>query len=238
MARSNRSWDDHPGATLGAYCHAITRTYRIDRKSVTALDDVEKEFPRGALTVIAGPSGSGKSSLLRILACVERPDRGSIEIGGQSVANVTARQRRRLRRRTIGYIFQDPIDNLVEYLDAAAQLRMAARLRGQRVSNAEIDEVLASLNLGHRRNHHPHQLSGGEQQRVSIACAMVGGPAIVVADEPTAELDSAAAEQVLDGVRVLCDTGVAFVIASHDPRLIERADHLLLLDHGRTAESW
>ena len=230
MARTDTS--------LGAFCHAICRTYRIDHKSVKALDNVDKDFPRGALTVIAGPSGSGKSSLLRILACVERPDSGSIEIGGQSVANVTSRQRRRLRRYTIGYIFQDPIDNLIEYLTAADQLRLAARLRGVHVSSAEIDEVLASLNLSHRSDHNPHQLSGGEQQRVSIACSMVGGPAVIVADEPTAELDSVAAEQVLDGIQVSCRRGAAFVVASHDPRVIERADHLLVLDHGVTAESW
>ncbi|HEY7010102.1 MAG TPA: ATP-binding cassette domain-containing protein [Jatrophihabitantaceae bacterium] len=223
---------------LGAFCHAICRTYRIDHKSVKALDNVDKEFPRGALTVIAGPSGSGKSSLLRILACVERPDSGSIEIGGQSVANVTARYRRRLRRYTISYIFQDPVDNLIEYLNAAEQVRMAARLRGQRVTDAEIDAIFADLNLAHRRDHGPHQLSGGEQQRVSIACSMVGDPAVVVADEPTAELDSAAAVHVLDGVRVSCERGAAFVIASHDPRVIERADHLLMLDHGRVAQSW
>jgi putative ABC transport system ATP-binding protein len=225
-------------SNLGAFCHAICRTYRIEHKSVKALDNVDKEVPRGALTVIAGPSGSGKSSLLRILACVERPDSGSIEIGGQSVANVTSRHRRRLRRYTIGYIFQDPVDNLVEYLTAADQLRMTSRLRGQRITDDAIDEVLTSLNLSHRRDHRPHQLSGGEQQRVAIACAMVGGPAVVVADEPTAELDSVAADQVLDGVRLSCDAGAAFVIASHDPRVIGRADHLLMLDHGRTAESW
>lgn len=225
-------------AALGAYCHAVTRTYRIDHKSVRALDNIDKEFPRGALTVIAGPSGSGKSSLLRILACVERPDSGSVEIGGHSVATVSARARRRLRRTTIGYIFQDPVDNLVEYLTAADQLRLAARLRGQRVSDDEVGQLLAELNLSHRHDHRPQQLSGGEQQRVSIACAMVGRPAVVVADEPTAELDSAAADQVLDGVGTACDVGAAFVVASHDPRVIERADHLLMLDHGRTAQSW
>lgn len=226
------------GSELGAFCHAICRTYRVDHKSVKALDNVDKEFPRSALTVIAGPSGSGKSSLLRILACVERPDSGSIEIGGQSVANVTSRHRRRLRRHTIGYIFQDPVDNLVEYLTVAEQLRLAARLRGDRISHDRVAEVLESLNLAHRPNHRPHQLSGGEQQRVSIACAMAGAPAVVVADEPTAELDSVAAEQVLDGVQLACQAGAAFVIASHDPRIISRADHLLLLDHGRTAASW
>ena len=233
MVRTDTSVD-----AVGAQCQAICRTYRIDHNSVKALDNVEKKFPRGALTVIAGPSGSGKSSLLRILACVERPDSGSLEIGGRQVASSSARQRRLLRRNTIGYIFQDPIDNLIEYLTAADQLRLAARLRGEQITDARVAEVLASLDLAHRHDHRPHQLSGGEQQRVSIACSMVGAPALVVADEPTAELDSAAAEQVLDGVRVSCAAGAAFVIASHDPRVIGRADHLLMLDHGRTVESW
>ena len=225
-------------AAPGAFCHAVRRTYRVGRETVTALDEVAKEFPRGALTVIAGPSGSGKSSLLRILACVEKPDRGSVEIDGRSVGGAGARTRRRLRRRTIGYIFQDPVDNLVEYLDVADQLRLAARLRGQRVDRAGIAAVLDSLGLGHRSHHRPHELSGGEQQRTAIGCSMVGAPTLVVADEPTAELDSTAAEQVLDGVRVSAGSGAAFVIASHDPRVISRADHLLVLDHGRVVQSW
>jgi len=223
---------------LGAFCHAVSKVYRIDRERVRALDDVSKEFPRGALTVIAGPSGSGKSSLLRILACVDRPDGGSLEIANQSVAASGARERRRLRRYSIAFIFPDPIDNLVEYLTAADQLRLAARLRGQRIHDDEIAEMLGSLGLADRLDHTPHRLSGGEQQRVAIACAMVAHPPFVVADEPTAELDSVAVEQVLDGFRVLCDSGAAIAIASHDPRVIDRADHVLRLDRGRTTESW
>jgi ABC-type lipoprotein export system ATPase subunit len=223
---------------LGAFCHAVSKVYRIDRERVRALDDVTKEFPRGALTVIAGPSGSGKSSLLRILACVDRPDGGSLEITNQSVAASRARERRRLRRYSIAFIFPDPIENLVEYLTAADQLRLAARLRGQRIHHDEIVEMLGSLGLADRLDHTPHRLSGGEQQRVAIACAMVAHPPFVVADEPTAELDSVAVEQVLDGFRVLCDSGAAIAIASHDPRVIERADHVLRLDRGRTTESW
>lgn len=227
---------DH--AEYSASVHAISRTYRIDRKSVRALDDVAKDFARGALTVIAGPSGSGKSSLLRILACVDRPDSGHLEIAGQSVASVSPRHRRRLRRHKIGYIFQDPVDNLIEYLTAEEQLRTAARLRGTTITDDEIDRLLGSLGLEGRRDHKPHQLSGGEQQRVSVACSMVGSPALVVGDEPTAELDSVSAARVLDGIRTLCDTGASFAIASHDPRIIDRADHLLRLEHGRTVESW
>ncbi|MEO9138180.1 MAG: ATP-binding cassette domain-containing protein [Jatrophihabitans sp.] len=223
---------------VSASAHAISRTYRVDRKSVQALDRVGKDFARGALTVIAGPSGSGKSSLLRILACVERPDTGYLEIAGESVAHVGPRRRRRLRRNKIGFIFQDPIDNLIEYLTAEEQVRTAARLRGAKATEAEIDALLDSLSLSDRRDHKPQQLSGGEQQRVSVACAMVGDPVLIVADEPTAELDSVSAGRVLDGIGVLCRGGGTFVIASHDPRVIERADHLLRLDHGTVAESW
>ncbi len=216
----------------------LTRRYRIERRTITALHDVAKDFPAGRLTVIAGPSGSGKSTLLRVLACVERPDSGVLEIDGRAVGGVSARQRRRLRRTRVGYVFQDPIDNLVDYLDVAAQVRLAASLRGTTVTDAELDALLATLRLRERAHHLPQQLSGGEQQRVAVACAMVGSPALVVGDEPTAELDAASADRVLDGVRALCDRGAGFVIASHDPRLIERADHVLRLERGRTAESW
>ncbi|MGI8678911.1 MAG: ABC transporter ATP-binding protein [Jatrophihabitans sp.] len=234
--RNDRPSGEHSDVSASAY--AITRTYRVDRKSVRALDGVAKDFVRGALTVIAGPSGSGKSSLLRILACIERPDSGYLQIGGESVAEVGTRRRRRLRRRRIGYIFQDPVDNLVEYLTAGEQLTTAARLRGTKVSRDEITRLLDSLSLDGRRHHKPHQLSGGEQQRVAVACAMIGGPTLVVADEPTAELDSVSADRVLDGIGALCRTGASFVLASHDPRVIDRADHLLRLEHGRTVETW
>lgn len=223
---------------LGAYCQNITKEYRVGRERIQALDRVNKRFPRGTLTVVAGPSGSGKSSLLRILACVDRADSGSLEIGGVSVADSGARDRRRLRRYSIAYLFADPIENLIEYLTAADQLRLSARLRGQRITDDQVLAMLTRLGLPDRLEHTPHRLSGGEQQRVAIACAMVAGPPFVVADEPTAELDSVAVEQVLDGFGVLCDTGAAIAIASHDPRVIARADHVLELEHGRTVQSW
>jgi ABC-type lipoprotein export system ATPase subunit len=225
-------------APPSAAVRTVSRTYRLGRNVVTALDRVSKDFPSGALTVIAGPSGSGKSSLLRILACIDEPDSGELEIGGRRAVHVGRRRRRWLRRYQIGYIFQDPVDNLIDYLTAEEQLRTTARLRGTRIGDDEIDTLFDSLGLHGRRDHKPHQLSGGEQQRVSVACALVGDPAVVVADEPTAELDSTSADRVLDGIKTLCDLGASFAVASHDPRVIERADHLLRLQHGSITESW
>jgi ABC-type lipoprotein export system ATPase subunit len=231
---------DLPAANtpVAAWCRDVLKIYRVDGVDTIALRGITKDFYAGAFTVVAGPSGCGKSTLLRLLACIDRPTQGVIALEGHSVGDATPRVRRRIRRTRLGYIEPDPIDNLVEYLTAAEQVRLAARLRGHRITDAEIAETLGRLDLGHRLDHKPGQLSGGEQQRVSVACAMVVRPALVVADEPTAELDSVAADAVLRGVRVLCEQGTAFVVASHDPTVIERADHLLRLDHGAVTESW
>jgi putative ABC transport system ATP-binding protein len=221
-----------------AWCRDLVKIYDAEHANATAITRITKDIAAGALTVVAGPSGCGKSTFLRLLACVDRPTSGVVAIEGHSVGDATRRIRRRLRRKRLGYIYPDPIENLVEYLTAADQLRLAAHLRGRKLSHGELTAIFDRFGLGHRLDHKPKELSGGEQQRVSIACALVGAPALVVADEPTAELDSHAADQVLDGVRVLCDEGTAFVIASHDDKVIERADHLLRLDHGRMVESW
>ncbi|MCW2495554.1 ATP-binding cassette domain-containing protein [Jatrophihabitans sp.] len=221
-----------------AECVDVRKDYRVERVVSTALQEVTKAFPAGRLTVVAGPSGCGKSTLLRLLACIDRPTTGSVVVDGRAVGGASTRRRRRLRRTRLGYLFPDPIENLVEYLTVAGQLRLAAQLRGRQIADDEIERTLQRFGLAHRLDHHPQQLSGGEQQRVSIACALVGAPLLVVGDEPTAELDSVAADRVLDSVQLLCSTGTAFVIASHDPRVIERADHLLRLEHGRTVESW
>lgn len=223
---------------LAASCTAVVKTYRTVDEEVAALRGIDKDFPTGRVTVIVGPSGSGKSSLLRILACVDRPTEGFVRIGGADVSELGTRERRRIRRRSVGYIFQDPIDNLVEYLTVEEQLRLAARLRGTRVDDEEITRVLDLLRVGSRADHRPGQLSGGEQQRVAVACAVMGAPAVVVADEPTAELDTASADRVLEAMHDLRADGVAFVVASHDPRVMAAADHLLRLEHGQVVESW
>jgi putative ABC transport system ATP-binding protein len=225
-------------AEPAARCVDVDKVYEVADERIEALKGVDKQFPAGRVTAIVGPSGSGKSSLLRLLACVDRPTAGSVRVGGQEVGALGVRRRRALRRTAVGYVFQNPVDNLIEYLDATAQLRLAIRLRGLPVDTGEIDRLLTVLGLRHRADHLPVQLSGGEQQRLAFACAVVGRPAIVVADEPTAELDSASADRVLQAVHDLRAEGVAFLLSSHDPRVVDSSDHLLRLEHGRVVESW
>jgi putative ABC transport system ATP-binding protein/macrolide transport system ATP-binding/permease protein len=221
--------DDGPAAV----CRDVVKTYRTATESVTALDGVSLSIPRARVTVVVGPSGSGKSSLLRLLACVDRPDSGEVRVAGRRVDALRARARRGLRRRQVAYLFQRPGENLLPYLDAAAQIRLAAALRGARVSDDEIYALLTRMGLEARADHRPGQLSGGEQQRLAVACGVVGAPALVVADEPTAELDTAAAERVLAAMEELAGSGVGFVLSSHDPRVMAIADGFVRLDHGR-----
>ena len=223
--------ESHDGTA--ALCRDVVKTYRTATESVTALDGVTLQIPRAQVTVVVGPSGSGKSSLLRLLACVDRPDAGEVRVAGHRVDALRARARRRMRRRQVAYLFQRPGENLLPYLDAMAQVRLAAQLRGARVGDGEVLALLDRLGLGERADHRPAQLSGGEQQRLAVACGVVGGPALVVADEPTAELDTAAAERVLDAMEELATSGVGFVVSSHDPRVMAIADGFVRLDHGR-----
>jgi putative ABC transport system ATP-binding protein len=214
-----------------ATCVGVVKIYWTATGEVHALKGIDAAFPAGAVTAVVGPSGSGKSSLLRMLAGLDRPSAGSVEIDGTELAGLSARGLRRLRRRQIGYVFQRPSENLIPYLTVGEHLQLAARLRGlRRVKGADL---LERLGLGHREDHLPHQLSGGEQQRAAFAQAVVGTPALVVADEPTAELDSRTGRDLLDLVHSLAGEGLAaFVLATHDVSLIDMADRTFHLRHG------
>jgi putative ABC transport system ATP-binding protein len=215
-------------------CAGLVKEYATATGTVRALKGVDAAFPAGRVTAVVGPSGSGKSSLLRILACVDRPTAGSVRIGGVEVAAMGARGRRRVRRELVGYVFQQPGDNLLPYLTAREQLELAARLRG-RVGSGEGERLLAVLGLAQRAEHRPEQLSGGEQQRLAFAAAVVGGPALVVADEPTAELDSEAGERLMQAVLALREAGTSLVVASHDPVVTGAADTIVRLHDGEVA---
>ena len=220
-----------------ASCLGVVRIYWSASGEVHALKGVDAEFPAGSLTAISGPSGSGKSSLLRILAAQDRPTAGTALVGGTSLSALSTRQLRRLRRREIGYVFARPPDNLLSHLTVAEHLVQAGRLRrmGRRGTAAEVTDLLELLGLTTRRTHRPGELSGGEQQRLAFAQAVVGRPSLVVADEPTGELDSATTRDLLEAVHRLTARGTTVVIASHDSQVASAADQVLHLRSGTVA---
>jgi putative ABC transport system ATP-binding protein len=218
-------------STEAAACSGLVKIYWTETGEVHALKGIDAQFAEGRMTAVVGPSGSGKSSLLRILAGLDRPTAGGVRVGGRDLAGLRWGQLDRFRRRSIGYVFQRPSDNLVSHLTVAAHLRLAARIR-RPFGRHRFDDLLEQLGLGPHRDRLPRELSGGEQQRVAFAQAVVGNPAIVVADEPTAELDSATARALLDVIASLTRQGTAMIVSSHDPEVIRASERALYLRHG------
>jgi ABC-type lipoprotein export system ATPase subunit len=214
-----------------ASCTGLVKIYWTATGEVNALKGIDAHFPKAAVTAVVGPSGSGKSSLLRILAGLDRPTAGSVRVGDQELTGLRPGRLRRIRRRLLGYVFQRPADNLIPYLTAAEHLRLAARIRGIHRDEGA-DELLETLGIAGRRSHLPRQLSGGEQQRLAFAQAVVGAPPLVVADEPTAELDSVSGLALLETVELLAGRGTAFVVATHDPAAMRASDKVYYLRHG------
>lgn len=217
-------------------CTEVTRTYQLDGSQVSALRGVSLTLAAGTITALMGPSGSGKSTLLRLLACLDRPDTGSVRIAGTEVAGLPRAGRTRLRRTRIGLLHQSPPANLLEYLTVREHLELGAALRGRSRQDPQIPELLARLGLAERAGHLPRQLSGGEQQRTGIAFAAVGPPALLVADEPTGQLDHRTAVEVLAALRELARSGVTIVTATHDPEVARYADRVLWLRDGTIVE--
>ncbi len=213
-------------------CRNVRRTYHLEGSDVGALRGVDLDLAAGTFTALVGPSGSGKSTLLRLLACVDRPDSGSIQIDGVETANLSRRGRRRLRRHRIGYVFQAPADNLLSYLTVRQHLKLAAQLRGLSIRDGQPERLLARLGLTGRSGHLPKHLSGGEQQRAGIAFASYGPPALLVADEPTGQLDHTTVDSVIDGFLAMAETGVAVVVATHDPAVWRRAHRVVRMRDG------
>jgi ABC-type lipoprotein export system ATPase subunit len=211
-------------------CEDLVKVFRSATGETHALRGIGLELEPGALTVVAGPSGSGKSSLLTLLGARDRPSAGRLTVLGSDVGGASTRELRRLRRRRIGFVPQRASSAVFPHVSAADQLGQVASWRG--ASRDHLAEALAAVGLTDRADHRPDALSGGEQQRLAVAVALVGRPALVVADEPTAELDHANADRVMDALLAAAAGGSTVVISSHDDRVTHRADRLLRLRHG------
>lgn len=217
-------------STAAAACIDLVQVYRSASGPVSALRGITAEFPKGTATVVVGRSGAGKSTFLRILACLERPIAGDFRIDGRSTVDLTSRQRRRLAARRVGYVFQRPSDNLLHYLTVADHITLALRMRD--ADTHDVGSLLESTQLSPMHSTRPESLSAGEQQRLAFAMAVGGDTALVVADEPTAELDPEGASAIVDILPVLCGRGQTLVISSHDPLMINAADQVLVIRDG------
>jgi putative ABC transport system ATP-binding protein len=212
----------------------VHKTYRLGQHVIPALQGVDLAVRRGELLALTGPSGSGKSTILNLAGLIDAPDRGEIELDGLSVSGLAEIPRTLLRRDALGFVFQS--FNLVPVMTVAENVDYPLFIAG--VPAAERRErvaaQLAAVGLQDHAQHRPDALSGGQRQRVAIARALVKRPRLVIADEPTASLDSHTADQVLDLMRERCHAeGAAFVIATHDGRLTRRCDRVLALLDGR-----
>jgi ABC-type lipoprotein export system ATPase subunit len=212
-------------------CSGIRRAYQTENDLVWALWDVDAEANAGEITVLAGPSGSGKSTLLRVMAGIDRPDQGTVHVAGKELTGLSARERRRFRRTNLGFVFQDPAANLLSYMTVRQHIEMAAAIRSQ---PANLD-LLEHLEIEDLADELPHRLSAGQQQRVALAAAVTGRPEVVLADEPTAELDTQSAALAVETLSQLRELETTLVVTSHDPAVIEIADRVVRIEHGQIA---
>ncbi len=214
----------------------LTRRYGEGDTAVDALRGVSLEIARGELTAVMGPSGSGKSTLMHILAGLDRPTSGSVEIDGSDITKLGDNGLTKLRRRHIGFVFQ--FFNLLPMLTAEENIALPLNLAGTKLDDGWFDEVIAAVGLSDRRRHRPSELSGGQQQRVAIARAMVSRPTVMFADEPTGNLDSRTSEEILHLLRASVDDyGQTAVMVTHEPRAATIADRIFFLADGRIAKT-
>ena len=214
-----------------------TKTYKIGEVETRALNDVSLTIEEGEFTTLVGPSGSGKTTMLQLMGCLDKPNSGSVHIKGQDVTRLKANQRAELRREMIGFIFQ--FYALVPVLTAYENVELPLLLNGVKADERRqrVNEMLDAVGLSNRANHRPTQMSGGEQQRVAIARALGTRPLLVLADEPTANLDTANGKQAMEIMQRLNEeTGTAFVFATHDPRVVSFARRVVNIRDGRLVE--
>jgi putative ABC transport system ATP-binding protein len=213
----------------------LTRHFRVGDQTVRALQDVSLTIPDGDYLALMGPSGSGKSTLLHLLGCLDRPTGGSYILDGHEVGTLPEGELAQIRSRKIGFVFQ--FFHLVPRLTAAGNVELPMILAGIRPSErrARVAKALAAVGLTDRVSHRPDQLSGGQRQRVAIARATVMGPSILLADEPTGNLDRASGKEIIELIERMNRDGLTVVVVTHDPEVGGRARRILKLVDGRIA---
>lgn len=215
----------------------VSRDYHLGKTVVPALIDVSLEIERSGFLVISGPSGSGKSTLLNLIGCIDQPTRGSVIFDGKDVATLSDRKLSAFRSRRLGFIFESfnlvPVLNALENIDYPLRLRKVPKAERR----ARTEEALEAVGLKEQALHRPGELSGGQRQRVAIARALVTRPELVLADEPTANLDSVTGEKIVDLMSEMRELfGTTFIIATHDPMVAEHARRRISIRDGRICD--
>jgi putative ABC transport system ATP-binding protein len=215
----------------------VVKRYGSGDFSVEALRGVSVEFPRGQFAAVMGPSGSGKSTLMNVLAGLDRPTSGSIEIAGTEITTLKDKALTMLRREKVGFVFQ--FFNLLPMLTAEENLELPLSIAGKKIDPEWEKELVGAVGLGDRRRHRPSELSGGQQQRVALARGLISRPAVLFADEPTGNLDSSTSGQMLELLRRSADEfGQTIVMVTHDGRAAAFADRVLFLNDGLIVQDY
>ena len=210
----------------------LTKVYGKGENEVRALDGVSFSVEKGAFVAVIGPSGSGKSTLLHILGGVDRPTGGKIFMDGKDVYAQNEEQLAIFRRRQVGLIYQ--FYNLISVLNVTENITLPVLMDGQKVNQNRLAELMTTLNLTGRENHLPNQLSGGQQQRVSIGRALMNAPAVVLADEPTGNLDSKSSREIVELLKVSNEKyGQTLIVITHDESIALQADRILSIEDGK-----
>jgi len=211
----------------------VSRTYLLGHEPVHALVDITEHIEPGEHVAIMGPSGSGKSTLLNVVGCLDRPDQGTYWLNGREVGRLSDDELTDVRRHTIGFVFQS--FHLVPRLTAAENVELPMLFAGLSRSERRkrVAAALGEVGLGDRAGHRPNELSGGERQRVALARATIMDPRLLLADEPTGNLDTASGRQILDLLDRMNGEGITLVVVTHDPNVARRADRIIVLVDGR-----
>ncbi|HEY3878809.1 MAG TPA: ABC transporter ATP-binding protein [Trebonia sp.] len=236
-AAATRTHDDY-GAGALIVCDRLVRIYTAEGIEVQALQGLDLVVEAGELTALVGASGSGKSTLMNILAGLDAPTAGAVRVAGNDLAVMSAGQRLGYRRSVVGFIWQQTARNLLPYLTALQNIELPLRLAGTRraARRTRAGDLLDVLSVGHCAGRRPDQMSGGEQQRVAIAVALANAPSVLLADEPTGELDSATAASVFGALQTAnSELGVTVLVVTHDPAVSSMVRRTIAIRDGRTA---